>query len=180
MRQTCCVALSVTEERDRAVDFSDSYYDVNQALVAKKGSPIAEAASLSDLAAYKLGAQVGTTSYSYITQFIQPEDEPFTYDTTNDAKSALNAGQIDGIVATMVRAVGALGLEASGVEVVLGVGQKRLLGDRPVETREPLRQRISAGGGRVAVRQPRNRGHPAGAHSVQTGTGHLHPAAVSQ
>ena len=33
--------ISVTEERDRAVDFSDSYYDVNQALVALKDSPIA-------------------------------------------------------------------------------------------------------------------------------------------
>ena len=34
--------ISVTEERDRAVDFSDSYYDVNQALVGLAGTPITE------------------------------------------------------------------------------------------------------------------------------------------
>lgn len=90
--------ISITEKREEAVDFSDGYYDVNQALVARKDSPVAEVASLEEMKDYKLGAQVGTTSYSYITQYIEPVSEPFTYDNTNDAKSALNAGQIDGIV----------------------------------------------------------------------------------
>lgn len=90
--------ISITEKREEAVDFSDGYYDVNQALVARKDSPVAEVTSLEEMKDYKLGAQVGTTSYSYITQYIEPVSEPFTYDNTNDAKSALNAGQIDGIV----------------------------------------------------------------------------------
>jgi polar amino acid transport system substrate-binding protein len=67
-------------------------------LVALRDSPIADVGSLAELADYKLGAQVGTTSYSYIVQYIQPSEEPFTYDNTNDAKSALNAEQIDGVV----------------------------------------------------------------------------------
>ena len=37
--------ISVTDERDMAVDFSDSYYDVNQALVGLNGTPIADATS---------------------------------------------------------------------------------------------------------------------------------------
>ena len=90
--------ISITEKREQAVDFSEGYYDVNQALVALKDSPLADVGSLEDLKGYKLGAQVGTTSYAYITQYVQPDDQPFTYDNTNDAKSALNAGQIDGIV----------------------------------------------------------------------------------
>ena len=90
--------ISITEKREQAVDFSDGYYDVNQALVARKDSPVAEVTSLEEMKDYKLGAQVGTTSYAYITQYIEPSSEPFTYDNTNDAKSALNAGQIDGIV----------------------------------------------------------------------------------
>ena len=40
----------------------------------------------------------GTTSYSYITRFIRPSQSPAVYDSNNDAISALNAGQIDGIV----------------------------------------------------------------------------------
>jgi polar amino acid transport system substrate-binding protein len=90
--------ISVTEERDRAVDFSDSYYDVNQALVANTGTPITEATSLADLADYQLGAQVGTTSLSYIEDNIQPSKEPRVYDTSNDVVAALNGKQIDGIV----------------------------------------------------------------------------------
>src|SRR5688500_16473597 len=54
--------VSYTPKRAEAVDFSDSYYDVNQAVVALKSSKIADAASIADLADAKLGAPVGTTS----------------------------------------------------------------------------------------------------------------------
>ena len=90
--------ISVTEERDRAVDFSDSYYDVNQALVGLADTPIANATTLADLADYQLGAQVGTTSLQYVQDTIQPSKEPRVYDTSNDVVSALNGKQIDGIV----------------------------------------------------------------------------------
>ena len=90
--------ISVTDERDRAVDFSDSYYDVNQALVGLAGTPIADATTLADLADYQLGAQVGTTSLQYIQDTIQPSKEARVYDTSNDVVAALNGKQIDGIV----------------------------------------------------------------------------------
>ena len=90
--------ISVTEERDRAVDFSDSYYDVNQALVGLQGKPIADATSLDDLGDYQLGAQVGTTSLEYIQDVIEPSKEARVYDTSNDVVAALNGDQIDGIV----------------------------------------------------------------------------------
>jgi len=90
--------ISVTDARDRAVDFSDSYYDVNQALVTLKGTPIADATSLADLKLYRLGAQVGTTSLGYIQETIAPDKDPRVYDTSNDVVAALNAKQIDGVV----------------------------------------------------------------------------------
>jgi polar amino acid transport system substrate-binding protein len=71
---------------------------VNQALVSVKGSDIEGATSLADLKDAKLGAQIGTTSYRYIVDQIQPSDDPGVYDTSNDVISALNAKQIDGIV----------------------------------------------------------------------------------
>ena len=90
--------ISVTDERDRAVDFSDSYYDVNQALVGLAGTPITEATTLAELADFQLGAQVGTTSLQYIQDTIQPSKEARVYDTSNDVVAALNGKQIDGIV----------------------------------------------------------------------------------
>ena len=90
--------ISVTEERDRAVDFSDSYYEVNQALVAREGTPVTESTSAADLKGVQLGAQVGTTSLTYIQETIQPDQEPRVYDTSNDVVAALNGGQLDGIV----------------------------------------------------------------------------------
>jgi polar amino acid transport system substrate-binding protein len=90
--------VSVRPARERAVDFSDSYYDVNQAVVAVDGTPIANAKSVADLKQHELGAQVATTSFEYIEEHIQPDQEPSVYDTNNDAISALKAKQIDGIV----------------------------------------------------------------------------------
>ena len=90
--------VSYTPERDRAVDFSTSYYFVNQAVVARKGTPIAKAKSISALKRYKLGAQVGTTSYTYITRYIRPSSDPLVYDTNDAAVQALKNGQLDGIV----------------------------------------------------------------------------------
>ena len=103
--------ISVTEERDRAVDFSDSYYDVNQALVALNDSPIANATSLDELKEAQLGAQVGTTSLAYIQENIQPSKEPRVYDTSNDVVAAINAGQIDGIVVDLPTAFFLVGAE---------------------------------------------------------------------
>jgi len=90
--------VSYTPERDRAVDFSASYYFVNQAVVARKSTPIAKAKSISALKRYKLGAQVGTTSYTYITRYIKPSSDPLVYDTNDAAVQALKNGQLDGIV----------------------------------------------------------------------------------
>jgi polar amino acid transport system substrate-binding protein len=90
--------VSVTPERARAVDFSNAYYFVNQAVVGRSGQPIAKVKSISGLRPYKLGAQVGTTSYTYITRFIRPSSKPLVYDTNDAAVQALKNGQIDGIV----------------------------------------------------------------------------------
>jgi polar amino acid transport system substrate-binding protein len=90
--------ISYTPKRAEAVDFSDSYYDVNQAVVALKGSGIASATSIADLGDAKLGAPVGTTSYDYITENVKPSQKPSAYNTLNDAVAGLKAKQIDGVV----------------------------------------------------------------------------------
>jgi polar amino acid transport system substrate-binding protein len=90
--------VSYAPKRDEAVDFSDSYYDVEQAVVALKDSELAGAQSLADLKSAKLGAQVGTTSYDAIVNVIQPDEDPAVFDRNIDAITALKNGQIDGLV----------------------------------------------------------------------------------
>ncbi len=90
--------VSFNQERTKALDFTESYYDVEQAVVTTKGSEIADAASLADLKDAKLGVQIGTTSYDTIIEVVDPDREPSVYDTNNDAISALKAKQVDGIV----------------------------------------------------------------------------------
>jgi polar amino acid transport system substrate-binding protein len=90
--------VSYSEERAEAVDLSDGYFFSNQALVANADTPITEAASIADVADYRLGVQQGTTSLAYIEEEIQPATEPSVYNSNDAAIAALNAGQVDGIV----------------------------------------------------------------------------------
>ena len=90
--------VRITEERRQAVDFSSGYYDVAQTVITTKGSTIDGATTIAALKEAKLGAQVGSTSYTAITDQIQPTSEPAGYDTTNSAAHALAFGQVDGIV----------------------------------------------------------------------------------
>ncbi len=90
--------ISFKPVRAKAVSFSDSYYNVNQALVVVKGTPIASAKSVAALKPYKLGAQLGTTSYDYIVNNIKPSQKPAVFDTNDAAVAALKNKQIDGLV----------------------------------------------------------------------------------
>jgi polar amino acid transport system substrate-binding protein len=97
--------ISYKPARAKAVDFSDSYYDVNQAIVAVKGTPITNATSVADLKQYSLAAPLGTTSYDTITDVIQPTKEAGVYNTLDDTVAALNAGTVDGIVVDLPTAL---------------------------------------------------------------------------
>jgi polar amino acid transport system substrate-binding protein len=90
--------ISATEERDQAVDFSDSYYELTQALMVLKGSPIENATTLEEIKDAVFGAQIGTTSLSFINTVIQPTTDAKVFDSTSDAKAALRNGSVDGLV----------------------------------------------------------------------------------
>jgi polar amino acid transport system substrate-binding protein len=90
--------VSITDKRKEAVDFSSGYYDVAQSIVTIKGSKAANATSIAALKKVKLGAQVGTTSYSVAQSAIDPDQEIAVYNSNDDAKVALSNGQIDALV----------------------------------------------------------------------------------
>ena len=112
--------ISFTPERAQSVDMSDGYYTVNQAVVALAANPIAKVTSIKDLAAYRFGAQVGTTSLSTITDVIKPTAAPKVYDTNDVAVAALKAKQIDGIVADLPTAFFMTGAQLNDKGTVVG------------------------------------------------------------
>ena len=90
--------ISYSPARAQVVTFSDSYYDVQQALVALKNSPIVTKHSPADLKTYVFGDQVGTTSLQFINSQIQPTQTPKVFETLNDVKQALQTKQIAALV----------------------------------------------------------------------------------
>jgi polar amino acid transport system substrate-binding protein len=91
--------ISYSAPRAQAVTFSDSYFDVQQALVALKNSPIVTRHSPSDLKGYVFGDQIGTTSLAFINGQIKPVKTPKVFNTLNDVKQALATKQIAALVA---------------------------------------------------------------------------------
>ena len=109
--------FSIDDDRKKSIDMSLPYYTSNQAIVALDGSPAEGATSIDDLKDVKFGAQVGTTSLEFITDVIQPNQEPFVYDDNVGAKAALEANQIDAAVFDLPTALFVSGVEIEGSSV---------------------------------------------------------------
>ena len=90
--------VSWSADRTKAVDLTDGYFDLNQAVVSLKANAISQVTTVAGLKAFKLGAPVGTTSYTYITENIQPIKAPSVFNDVDGAVKALQAKQVDGIV----------------------------------------------------------------------------------
>ncbi len=90
--------VSVTPQRAQAVTFSSSYYAVQQAIVAIKGTPIVTRHSPAELKGYQYGDQIGTTGLTYINTLIQPSKQPKVFNTLGLAASALQARRIDALI----------------------------------------------------------------------------------
>ena len=90
--------ISYSAARAQVVTFSDSYYDVQQALVALKSSPIVSQHTPAELKNYVYGDQVGTTSLAFINSDIQPTKTPKVFESLNDVKQALQDKQIAALV----------------------------------------------------------------------------------
>src|SRR5215203_4534857 len=110
--------ITITPEREKAVDFSDGYFDNAQGVLVMKDSPAADAKSVSDLKDLTIGAQVGTTALDFVNETVKPNTDPKVYDTTNDAKSALESGQIDAFVTDLVTTVFMRDFQIKGSTVI--------------------------------------------------------------
>jgi ABC-type amino acid transport substrate-binding protein len=84
-------AITITDERDQTIDFSEPYFAANQALVVREDSDIE---SVSDLAGKRVGVQAGTTGADYAQEHftdatvVEFPDSPAGF-------TALASGQVD-------------------------------------------------------------------------------------
>ena len=86
--------VTVTDERQKVMDFSDTYAEGIQSIIVPEDSDIA---SVDDLAGKIIGTQRGTTGYIYCTDDFG-EDSVVAYDDGLTAVQALNNGQVDAVV----------------------------------------------------------------------------------
>jgi polar amino acid transport system substrate-binding protein len=87
--------VTVNEERQQVMDFSDSYATGVQVIIVKEGSPIE---TVDDLAnAEMIGCQKATTGYIYCSDDYG-EDHVTAYESGATAIQALVNGQVDAVV----------------------------------------------------------------------------------
>lgn len=86
--------VTVTDERQNVMDFTDSYATGIQSIIVKEDSDIA---AVDDLAGKKIGTQRGTTGYLYCSDDFGDENI-VAYDNGLTAVQALNNDQVDCVV----------------------------------------------------------------------------------
>jgi ABC-type amino acid transport substrate-binding protein len=90
-------AMTITEDREEQIDFSDPYFNADQSLLVPGDSDIR---STDDLADATVGVQNGTMGADQAEEF-QSEGtvaEVRTFDTIEDAFAALENGQVDAVI----------------------------------------------------------------------------------
>ncbi|MFJ6001050.1 transporter substrate-binding domain-containing protein [Arthrobacter sp. NPDC092385] len=87
-------AVTITEERQANLAFSDPYYDSLQSLLVPTGSDVA---SIEDLAGKKVGVQQGTTGETYATENA-PEAELVQFPSDAEMYAAIQAGNVDALL----------------------------------------------------------------------------------
>lgn len=122
--------FTITRKRSKAVDFSAPYYTAVQAVVTTGTSPAAGATSLADLKPLRIGAQVATTSLDAVNDVIAPDAGAQVFNTNDDAKLALENGQVDAIVVDLPTAFYITSAELTDGKIVGQLPDTSLGGDQ--------------------------------------------------
>ena len=87
--------MTITEERDQVIDFSDPYFEATQALLVKKGAGYD---SLESLDGKTLGVQVGTTGEEYANENVPDGVEIKVFEDLALLLEAVKSGSIDAAI----------------------------------------------------------------------------------
>jgi ABC-type amino acid transport substrate-binding protein len=90
-------AMTITTERERQIDFSDPYFDADQALLVASDSDVQ---AIDDLAEAPVGVQAGSMGQIKAEELRDGEQigEIMPYRTIGEAFAALEGGEIEGVI----------------------------------------------------------------------------------
>lgn len=131
-------AATITEEREKAVDFSNPYYLSEQAVLVKEGSDVK---SLEDLEGKTVAAQQGTTGLELAKEELGGS-EIRPYPEGPDAVNALKAGTVEGVVIDAPVAQNAVE-KSGGVEIAEKVPTEETYGIAVAQGDEELLDEIN-------------------------------------
>ena len=88
-------AMTITEDREENLDFTEPYYDAEQSLLTTEDSEIA---AIDDLSGMSVGVQSATTGEQYARDNAPDDAEITAFENPGDIFTALQAGQIDAVL----------------------------------------------------------------------------------
>jgi ABC-type amino acid transport substrate-binding protein len=133
-------AATITEEREKAVDFSNPYYLSEQAVLVKEGSDIK---SLEDLDGKTVAAQQGTTGLELAKEELG-DSEIRPYPEGPDAVNALKSGTVEGVIIDAPVAQNAVE-KSGGVEIAEKVPTEETYGIAVAQGETELLEEINKG-----------------------------------
>ena len=133
-------AATITEEREKAVDFSNPYYLSEQAVLVKEGSSIK---SLEDLEGKTVAVQQGTTGQELAKEELGGS-EIRPYPEGPDAVNALKAGTVEGVIIDAPVAQNAVE-KSGGVEIAEKVPTEEEYGIAVAQGETELLEEINQG-----------------------------------
>ncbi|MGH2961194.1 MAG: ABC transporter substrate-binding protein [Solirubrobacterales bacterium] len=131
-------ASTITPGRERTVDFTDPYYEAQQALLVEEGSDIA---SVDDLGGAIVGSQDGTTGETYANDETDAS-EVRGFPEGPNAISAMVTGQVDAVIIDQPVAADAVEKQG-GVEIAEEITTNELYGFPVAPDNDALREAMN-------------------------------------
>ncbi|HEY7255434.1 MAG TPA: transporter substrate-binding domain-containing protein [Solirubrobacterales bacterium] len=133
-------ATTITEEREETVDFTEPYYQAEQAILVQKGGKIDSVAKLKGAT---VGAQKGTTGAEFVEENAEA-GELRTYPQGPDAVNAVKSGVVEAVVIDIPVAENAV-KNTTGIEVSSPIPTEEEYGFAVAKNNEGLLEELNEG-----------------------------------
>src|SRR5690554_2407282 len=87
--------ITITDEREKIVDFSDPYYDSGLRILVRQNND--KVKEITDLEGLKIGSKIGSTSYDFLKKNLDKNNGVTPYPGSSDMYMALMSGAVDAV-----------------------------------------------------------------------------------